>query len=184
MKALPWLTELLTRLGVRIGRGAAAIGWRIARWTLQKGTPSARIGHLATIPAAGWAAERILGHQRLAAVLIAVFLTVSYREGAANSPQAVLEPETAACPEEILLRMVLALIGDRPGVHLTELIDHVRQAKPEWAGFELLDLRDMLAAIGCPIRRQLRVGERTGVSGIHRDDAQAALDRLTHSPAV
>ncbi|WP_037605825.1 hypothetical protein [Streptacidiphilus rugosus] len=182
MRALPWLAELLKRLGERTGRGAAAIGWRIAAWTLRKGPPKVRIGRLAVAAAAVWAGERVLAHQRLAAALIAIFLVVSYREGAAQATQAAPEPEEWPSADEILLGMVLDLIGDAPGIHLADLLVEVRKAGPDWAGFELPELREMLAAIGCPIRRQLRVGDRTGIPGVHRDDAQAALNRLNHSP--
>lgn len=87
------------------------------------------------------------------------------------------EEDVELSPEEIVLTMVLDLIGDAPGIHLDTLLTELRKAQA-WAGMERDDLRTLLAAAGCPVRRALRVGPRTGVAGVHRDDARTALDTL------
>ena len=90
--------------------------------------------------------------------------------------QAELEDELT--PEEIVLQLVVDLIGDAPGIHLDTLLAHLQQV-PQWAAMTRDELRLVLHAAGCPIRRALRVGKRTGIAGVHRDDAQAALDALS-----
>ncbi|TDT95322.1 hypothetical protein EDD99_7147 [Streptomyces sp. 846.5] len=87
------------------------------------------------------------------------------------------ELETELTAEEQVLGIIVGIIGDASGIHLDTLLP-ILQQEPGCEEMTRDDLRRVLDAVGCPIRRALRVGTRTGIAGVHRDDAQAALDAL------
>ncbi|MFF7879128.1 hypothetical protein ACFZDM_33445 [Streptomyces californicus] len=89
-----------------------------------------------------------------------------------TDPQpAAEEPPTAeetAAHREQLLDLIRTLIGDRPGVHLSTLLDHL-QKHGQAEGWEVGDLRDRLAALQVPVRRSVKVAGKVA-NGVHRDD--------------
>ncbi|MEU2143604.1 hypothetical protein ABZ741_04735 [Streptomyces globisporus] len=89
---------------------------------------------------------------------------------AAPEPSAE-EPPTAedtAAQREQLLDLIRTLIGDRPGVHLAVLLDHL-QKHGQAEGWEVGDLKDRLTALQVPVRKSVKVARRVAY-GVHRDD--------------
>lgn len=91
------------------------------------------------------------------------------------------EPEREMSDAEFILTLVLDAMGDAPGIHLDNLLAHLRQ-QPDCAAMTRDTMRTALDLAGCSVRRALRVGVRTGIAGVHRDDATAALDRVYDDP--
>ena len=91
-------------------------------------------------------------------------------EAAEDTPEEDSEqPPTEADPEAV--RQLLAdLIGDRPGVHLSTVLSHLRE-RGLGEGWEVPDLRARLEAHGVPVRRSVKVDRRVAY-GVHRDDLQ------------
>ncbi|MFI8988645.1 hypothetical protein ACIG63_27155 [Streptomyces antimycoticus] len=81
-----------------------------------------------------------------------------------------------------LIEGVLELIGDRSGVHLSELYPKML-ASPWAAPLDEPRLRVALQKAGLVITRSMRVGDVEGRSGIRRADAEAALRALSPSPS-
>ncbi|MFJ9029795.1 hypothetical protein ACIRQP_14930 [Streptomyces sp. NPDC102274] len=73
--------------------------------------------------------------------------------------------------EDHLRDMLSDLIGDRPGVHLSTVLDHL-QKQGQGEGWEVADLRSRLEALGVPVRRSVKVARRVAY-GVHRDDLAA-----------
>lgn len=73
--------------------------------------------------------------------------------------------------EDHLRAMLSDLIGDRPGVHLSTVLDHL-QKQGQGEGWEVADLRARLEALGVPVRRSVKVARRVAY-GVHRDDLTA-----------
>lgn len=172
----------LRRAAARIYDGGIQIGWRVGRWPWQdphKGERAVRAVLLAAVLAVLWWIGQAV--PRVAGLLLVAFAVAAFRAGeaeqdAADAEEEDLLPPVVRCPEETLLRMVVTLIGQGPGIHLDTLLTALR-TQPRWAAMEREDLRALLAGLGCPVRRTLRVGERTGAAGVHRDDAANALAR-------
>ncbi|GAA4663165.1 hypothetical protein [Streptomyces youssoufiensis] len=100
-------------------------------------------------------------------------------EPPADGPAAVEEPP--ADPHRQLLEGVHALIGDRTGIHLSELYPALL-ARPGAAHLDEARLRAALLATGLTIHRSMRVGDIEGRSGIKAADVQALL--ATPPPAL
>lgn len=88
-------------------------------------------------------------------------------ERLAETPHSTPEepPGTRMCA---LLR---DLIGDRNGIHLSAVLDHL-QERGHVPGWEVSDLSARLAALGIPVRPSLKVGRRVR-RGVHRDALDA-----------
>lgn len=179
----------LRKTADRLHDGSIQIGWRVGRWAWQdphRGERAVRSTILlGLLLALLWLGQAV---PQLGALLLATAVVKAFRAGEAEEEQAAaaeqeeLPPPVVRSPQETLLRMILTLTGEGPGIHLDTLLDAMR-SQPRWAAMQREDLRELLAAVRCPVRRSLRVGERTGIAGVHRDDAQAALDALAHDPA-
>ncbi|WP_097921757.1 hypothetical protein [Streptomyces sp. wa1063] len=89
----------------------------------------------------------------------------------ADAPPAEEQPpmaEDTAAQREQLLDLIRTLIGDRPGVHLSTLLDHL-QKHGQAEGWEVPDLRARLTVLQVPVRKSVKVARRVA-SGVHRDD--------------
>jgi hypothetical protein len=176
---------------VRTATGTLQLGGRRWRWIWEKKKGRAKIGRtIARILGSSFAcfaAYRIgstwplAGGAIICAVLARGYAKADQSEQPQTEPEDQGEPEIELTPEEIVLQLVVDLIGDAPGIHLDTLLTQLQQV-PDWAAMTRDELRLVLHAAGCPIRRALRVGQRTGIAGVHRDDAQAALDALAEDP--
>ncbi|MGW1182978.1 hypothetical protein ACWD7Y_05240 [Streptomyces drozdowiczii] len=74
----------------------------------------------------------------------------------------------AAAQREQLHALVRDLIGDRPGVHLSTLLDHL-QKHGQGEGWTVSDLKARLPRLGVPVRRSVKVGKKVA-TGVHRGD--------------
>ncbi|MGQ4351969.1 hypothetical protein [Streptomyces drozdowiczii] len=126
--------------------GGAVYGawWLVRRWPVTL---------WAAVPLWLWAAVRALGHG----------------ENTAEEPAA---PADTAAQREQLHALVRDLIGDRPGVHLSTLLDHLQQ-HGQGEDWTVSDLKTRLPASGVPVRRSVKVAKRVAY-GVHRDDLPAA----------
>lgn len=84
-----------------------------------------------------------------------------------TTAQAPAVPDTEVHREQ-LLTLVQDLIGDRPGVHLSTLLEHLQQ-HGQGEGWDIALLRTRLPLLGIPVRRSVKV-ERRVAYGVHRDD--------------
>ncbi|MFC8862669.1 hypothetical protein [[Kitasatospora] papulosa] len=76
--------------------------------------------------------------------------------------------EVSAEQREQLHALVRDLIGDRPGVHLSTLLEHL-QKHGQGEGWDIALLRTRLPLLGLPVRRSVKVNKRVAY-GVHRDD--------------
>lgn len=120
--------------------GAAGAAWLIRRWPA--------VLWLA-VPLWCWAAIRALDKDE-------------------KSQEKAAAPAATDAQHEQLLTLVRDLIGERPGVHLSTLLDHL-QKHGQWKGREVADLRTHLAALHVPVRRSVKVAGKVAY-GVHRDD--------------
>ncbi|MGW0545366.1 hypothetical protein ACWD0D_34485 [Streptomyces griseoincarnatus] len=77
-------------------------------------------------------------------------------------------PQATEAQREQLLTLVRDLIGDRPGVHLSTLLDHL-QKHGQGEGWTIALLRTRLPLLGVPVRKSVKVARRVAY-GVHRDD--------------
>ncbi|WP_406420885.1 hypothetical protein [Streptomyces sp. NBC_00842] len=87
-----------------------------------------------------------------------------------GAEQAAQEESTEAQREQ-LHTLVRGLIGDRPGVHLSTLLDHI-QKHGQGEGWSIATLRTRLPLLGVPVRKSVKVDKRVAY-GVHRDDLPA-----------
>ncbi|MEU3976874.1 hypothetical protein [Streptomyces bacillaris] len=97
----------------------------------------------------------------------AAIRTLPKTETAADEEQPPAAPDPDAQREQ-LLDLTRTLIGDRPGVHLAVLLQHL-QEHGQAKGWEVADLRARLTALQVPVRRSVKVAGKVAV-GVHRDD--------------
>lgn len=122
--------------------GGAVYGawWLIRRWPVIL---------WAAVPLWLWAAVRALDHNE-------------------DDDQEDAAPADTAAQREQLHALVRDLIGDRPGVHLSTLLDHL-QKHGQGEGWTIALLRERLPRLGVPVRRSVKVKRRVAY-GVHRDD--------------
>ncbi|AGP56176.1 hypothetical protein [Streptomyces rapamycinicus] len=94
------------------------------------------------------------------------------------SAPAPIDPEQT---RRQLIKAVLELIGDRPGIHLSELYPRLL-ASPYGARLDETRLRAALTDARITIHRSMRVGDVEGRSGIKRTDLEALLRPAPLSP--
>lgn len=124
----------------------------------------------------------------LTALPVGWFIVKAWRaadvEERVEEQHAAVREELARTLDEVYLRLVLRHIGEASGVHLAELLPLMQASDDRLEHLTREDLRDLLAVLGVPVRAQLRVGARSGVAGVHRDDAaQALADYLARHPS-
>ncbi|MEV5770101.1 hypothetical protein AB0L49_02355 [Streptomyces antimycoticus] len=155
---------------VRAGRRDDLTGWRAVLG------PTFR---LAILGAAGWLVARLVrARPVLMWALAAGWLIAAWRASRPTSDEETEdasedEPEQgpAAPGPEAVRQLLAALIGDRPGVHLSAVLAHL-QEHGQGEGWEVADLRSRLEAQGVPVRRSVKVDRRVAY-GVHRDDLPA-----------
>ncbi|MFD9952458.1 hypothetical protein [[Kitasatospora] papulosa] len=76
--------------------------------------------------------------------------------------------EVSTEQREQLHTLVRDLIGDRPGVHLSTLLEHL-QKHGQGEGWTIAILRTRLPLLGLPVRRSVKVARKVAY-GVHRDD--------------
>jgi hypothetical protein len=172
----------VTRAVVGSGQVAGRVRWI---WETEDGRTRLRriVGRTLTVAFGLWSAFALGTHWPwVGAAEIIALLWYGHAKAELEAAPRLAEDddEVELTAEEQVLGLVVGIIGDSPGIHLDTLLDHLRR-EPGCEEMMREELRAILADVGCPIRRALRVGTRTGIAGVHRDDAQAALDTLYDS---
>lgn len=80
--------------------------------------------------------------------------------------------EISAAQREQLHALIRDLIGDRPGVHLSTLLEHL-QKHGQGEGWDITLLRTRLPLLGVPVRRSVKVAKKVAY-GVHREDLPQA----------
>jgi hypothetical protein len=174
----------LENAGHRLGTGATAVVAGLAAWPSKAESGDRKAGRWVVLLGGGWLTEQLVARTHLLGLVLAAgFLVGAWLKGAVPEPAAAVTDEGAQ--NAATVEFVLAVIGDRQGVHLVELLPAIQAHADHWRGCDKTFLRRALVeTVGLPVRKKLRVGTETGIPGVHRDDAAATLARLTTPPAV
>ncbi|MFJ3097368.1 hypothetical protein [Streptomyces hydrogenans] len=93
-------------------------------------------------------------------------------EGSEDAPDEEADEPAAAPSAEAAVALLREVLGDRPGVHLSEVLAHL-QKHGQGEGWKVADLRLRLEALGIPVEPKLKL------SGVPTRGVRAAdLDRL------
>lgn len=175
-------TDRFEYTALRIAYGTYQIGTRRWKWIWESKEGRGKTGRALLLAGGLWSGYA-LGHQwpwfggvEILALVARGYATADIAPPATAEPELVHE-ETERSPEELVLAQVVDIIGDALGIHLDVLLDRLRE-EPDCGEMTRDELRLVLHAVGCPIRKALRVGSRTGIAGVHRDDARHALQAL------
>ncbi|MCX5112198.1 hypothetical protein OOK13_40315 [Streptomyces sp. NBC_00378] len=68
-------------------------------------------------------------------------------------------------PRDAVLRLLYDALGDRPAMHLSEVLQHL-QEKGHGKAWKVSDLRARLEAVGIPIELKLKVGKKGPTRGV------------------
>jgi hypothetical protein len=173
----------LEKAGHRLGNGMGKAVTALAAWPGRAETGEAKAGRWILLLIGGWLTEQLVARTHALVLLpAAAFLCAAWAMGKPPAPRAPVDDEAA--DNIALAEFVLSVIGERQGVHLAELLPAIQAHADQWAGADKTYLRKVLTASGIPVRKKLRVGVRTGIPGVHRDDVEQALARLTTPPDV
>lgn len=156
-------------------RGAALAGWvRKARRDDLKGIRAA-LGPMVRIAALVGGALAVYGALRAAPWLLwpgaAAWCWRAWKAATPKVDEALEEAADDAHAQavtEAVLEWIRDMVGDRNGVHLSELLTNAQQ-HDLFEGMELPTFRAHLEARGVPVRQQLKVGGRNR-PGVHRQD--------------
>ncbi|SCD40919.1 hypothetical protein GA0115251_106916 [Streptomyces sp. TverLS-915] len=176
-------TFLARRIAARLadwvarGRRRDLTGWRAALG------PLARLGLLAAL---GWVAWRLV-QARVWWInwgLAGLWAGIAWR--LTRAPKEQLEEaaeEGPALPDrDVVVGLLRALAGDRPGVHLSTVLAHL-QEHGQAGGWKVTDVRLRLEALGIAVKPKLKVGRvpKRGVA-VTALDALPPLDDHEESP--
>ncbi|MCX5229690.1 hypothetical protein [Streptomyces sp. NBC_00233] len=104
---------------------------------------------------------------------------------AQEEPEGTEEAPTTTAPEAVYdatLAWVRDQVGDRNGVHLSDLLTHAH-AHDLLTDLDLPAFRATLERWGIPVRQQLKVGGKNR-PGVHRDDLPSASSSTAATPAA
>lgn len=164
---------------VAAGRRPDLTGWRTALGPLARS---------AVLLAAGYAVARIIrAVPGMLWVLTPAWLIAAYRAGkpaataAAPAPVEGAPDPPARNPAEDVRAMLLGVLGDRPAVHLSEVLAHL-QEQGQWEGKTVRDLRARLEALGIPVQPKLKIGG-VPTRGVLRSDLLAPPRSAAEAPS-
>ncbi|MFB7589362.1 hypothetical protein [Streptomyces sp. NPDC056169] len=109
----------------------------------------------------------------------------AYPALAEEEPESTAEAPATTSPEAVYdatLIWVRNQVGDRNGVHLSDLLTHAH-AHHLLIGLDLPAFRAALERWGIPVRQQLKVGGKNR-PGIHRDDLPDVPSSTTATPTA
>ncbi|MFJ8883625.1 hypothetical protein ACIRJR_09445 [Streptomyces sp. NPDC102402] len=130
--------------------------------------PIVRTAVLAAGLYVGW---RVIRHwPALLWALVPLWIWAAVRAIPDEAPDAA---EVSTEQREQLHALIRDLVGDRPGVHLSTLLDHL-QKHGQGEGWTVAILRTRLPLLGVPVRRSVKVARRVAY-GVHRDDLPQAF---------
>ncbi|MER7813816.1 hypothetical protein [Streptomyces sp. NPDC096153] len=173
---MTWLDRLAAGAAAAAKRRTDALATWVERgrrddlhgWRASVG-PMCRLAILAVVAYVGFAIVRAVPW--LMWLVTLAFLREAWRAGAdEDAEEEPPAPDEGAAAEAV--RVLLAdLIADRPGVHLSAVLDRLQQ-EGHGEGWAVADLRARLVALGVPVRRSVKVAGRVAY-GVHRDDLPA-----------
>ncbi|WP_431772198.1 hypothetical protein [Streptomyces cucumeris] len=166
----------LRETGSRIERGSGILARRIGRALTPEGRPVLaliRIGIACLAVPPLYAAI-----ERSPLILAPLAIGIWCRRAWHASAPIPLDPEQT---RRQLVEAVLEMVGDRPGIHLSELYPRML-ASPWGAHLDETRLRTALTDARITITRSMRVGDVEGCSGIKRADLEALLRPAPPSP--
>lgn len=120
-------------------------------------------------------------------VVAPAWVIAAYRVGkptpAAADPAPVEEMADAAArdPAETVRALLLDVLGDRPAVHLSEVLKHL-QERGQWQGKKVADLRARLEGLGIPVDPKVKV-RGVPTRGVRRADLLTAPRSATEEPS-
>ncbi|MFE4535670.1 hypothetical protein ACFRKB_11380 [Streptomyces scopuliridis] len=116
-------------------------------------------------------------------LIVPVWCWKAVRATPPSSEAPAAEPDLPEDDAEDHLRAMLSdLIGDRPGVHLSTVLEHL-QKQGQGEGWTVADVRARLEALGVPVRRSVKVARRVAY-GVHRDDLVAPSPEAVEEQAA
>jgi hypothetical protein len=179
----------IEQYGHRIGAGAGNVASGIAHWPSKAENGEKKAGRWIVLAGSGWLTEQLVARTHpLGLVAAGGFLIAAWVKGSVMrdvNDDILHQPTDEAAEDVAMVEFVLAVIGDRQGVHLVELLAAIQAHTDGWNECDKTYLRKVLTeTVGLPVRKKMRVGDQTGIPGVHRDDAEAALTRLTTPPDV
>ncbi|MGA6159606.1 hypothetical protein ACPEIC_40430 [Stenotrophomonas sp. NPDC087984] len=168
----------LRETAARVETGSVILARRIGRALTPEGRPVLaiiRIGAVClTAPPLYAAIER--SPLTLAPLAVGIWCRRAWHAG-------IPAPIDPAQTRRQLVEAVLEMVGDRPGIHLSELYPRLL-ASPAAAHLDETRLRATLTDAGITIHRSMRVGDVEGRSGIKRTDLEALLRPSPRSPGL
>lgn len=192
------ITRRLPTAADRIATGSALIARRLATRTaawVSAGRRHDLTGWRATLGcwfriailagAAYIAARALRAVPALLWVLGAAWTIAAWRAG--PPPEKALpeaDEERAPGPDrEAVLTLLRDLIGDRPGVHLKEVLAHL-QAEGQGEGWKVGDLRTRLEALGIPVGKPFRLPGANPTLGVRREAVTAPSPAPTEAAST
>ncbi|MFI9079134.1 hypothetical protein ACIGW8_22135 [Streptomyces sioyaensis] len=157
---------------------------RITTWIRSSPTTRGSWLRLGVVVVAGWITVRVVrASPGLLWVVAAGWLWAAYRAGRDRAPAAPAEAADDAPDDppgeqsaEAVRTLLLDLMGDARGVHLSTVLAHLQQ-HGQGVGWRVGDLRARLEALGIPVDPKLKLG-KVPTRGVRKD----AL--LTPSPGT
>ncbi|WP_438478974.1 hypothetical protein [Streptomyces asiaticus] len=159
----------LRETAARVETGSGILARRIGRTLTPEGRPVLaiiRIGAVCIL-----APPLYLAIERSPLILAPLTVGIWCRRAWHASAPVPIDPEQL---RRQLVQAVLEMVGDRPGIHLSELYPRLL-ASPAAAHLDETRLRATLTDAGITIHRSMRVGDVEGRSGIKRIDLEALL---------
>lgn len=155
----------LQRAGRRLVIGHRYNITRLTGWVTEQHNTKSTLCRAAVLAAAGWVTWQAVGRSpAILWPLVLGWLWAAWRSG---------KPTPAQLRQQVL-EGVLALIGERPAIHLRELYPALRARAPA-AHLDDARLRAVLTECGLTIHKSVRIGQITGLSGVKRPDVEALL---------
>lgn len=168
----------------RLWRGSALLASdrteRLAGWVRATGRRRAAVLRLAVLIAVGMVVWRIVrAVPSLLWLIVPAWCVTAWR---AAPPAGIAAEASSAPPVDAVLELLSGLIADRPGVHLSTVLDQL-QENGHGEDWRVADLRARLEALGVPVRRSVKVAGRVAY-GVHRDDLAGPPPETTPDHAV
>ena len=165
----------LRKVATRLYDGSIVVGWRLARWPWSTPEGGTKLGRCIVILLGGMASWRIPWLFCLLWCLLAWRAGPRDFEPEQDGDDELPEPPAPprkGTPDEVrawILPKIRALIADRNGVHLDQLLTRLMDDGEVSPAARVTGFRKYLESNGIPVRDSLNIGNVTRV-GIHRDD--------------
>ncbi|MFE2941017.1 hypothetical protein ACFXKG_18430 [Streptomyces sp. NPDC059255] len=89
-------------------------------------------------------------------------------DDAEDSPEESASGGTERSMRDDVLALLFDVLGDRPAVHLSEVLQHL-QKQGQGEGWTVTDLKTRLEALGIPVEAKVKAGGKGPTRGVRRD---------------